>query len=198
MANTAKHDRQEVIQKATYLFWKKGFHATSMRNLQEFIDMRPGSIYASFGSKEGLFKESLQCYADASLARLAACAEASSPLEALKTFIHMAVVDYRNASPSGLCMLVKTLSELTEENAELLAEAKRLLSHIEDALAKLLDQAQACGELDPSKDTRRLARFLQMLLMGLRAYARANDDTDRLNELVDDAFACLGLDLGEC
>lgn len=61
--STAKHDRQDAIQKATDLFWEKGFHATSMRNIQQAMDMRPGSIYASFGSKEGLFQESLQHYA---------------------------------------------------------------------------------------------------------------------------------------
>lgn len=192
MVNTAKHDRQEVIQKATNLFWEKGFHATSMRNLQEVIDMRPGSIYASFGSKEGLFKQTLQCYADASLARLAACTEAaSSPVEAIRTFIKMAVVDYRQSSPSGLCMLVKTISELTGDNAELLAEAKRLLAKVEDAFTALLAQAQQRRELDASKDPRRLARFLQMQLMGLRVYARANDDSERINDLIEDALACL-------
>jgi AcrR family transcriptional regulator len=192
MANTAKHDRQDAIQKATYLFWKKGFHATSMRNLQEVIDMRPGSIYACFGSKEGLFKETLRHYADTSLAQLTACTEtAPSPLEALRMFIQSAVIGSRISSPSGMCMLVKSISELTEENADLLTEAKRLLSAVEDALAALLAQAKECGELDESKDPRRLACFLQMQLMGLRAYTRANDGDARVNELIDDVFACL-------
>jgi AcrR family transcriptional regulator len=192
MVNTAKHDRQDAIQKATCLFWKKGFHATSMRNLQEVIDMRPGSIYASFGSKEGLFKEALRHYANTSLAQLTACIEtATSPLEALKMFIQGSVIRSRTSSPSGMCMLVKTISELTEDNADLLAEAKRLLSVVEDAFAALLAQAKKCGELDESKDPRRLACFLQMQLMGLRAYARANDSDARVNELIDDAFYCL-------
>ncbi len=54
MVKTVKHDRQVAIRKATDLFWKKGFHATSMRNLHDVIDMHPGSIYASFGSKESV------------------------------------------------------------------------------------------------------------------------------------------------
>ncbi len=70
MAKPAKFDRQKVIDKATNLYWKKGFHATSMRNLQTEIDMRPGSIYAAFGSKDGLFKEALRNYADIALTQL--------------------------------------------------------------------------------------------------------------------------------
>lgn len=191
MVNTQRHDRQEAIKKATHLFWEKGFHATSMRNLQEFIDMRPGSIYASFGSKEGLFKEALQYYTDSSLSRLAACADASRPLEALKTYIQTTVLGHHESSPSDMCMLVKTVAELTEDNADLLAESKRLLSTVEDAFTDLLAQAQESGELEESKDSRRLARFLQMQLMGLRAYARSNDGNARVNELIDDVFACL-------
>lgn len=192
MAKSAKHDRQEAIQKATYLFWERGFHATSMRNLHDVTGMHPGSIYASFGSKEGLFRETLQCYADSSLSLLASCVEqTASPLEALRTFVKRVVVGYRQSSPSGICMLVKTVSELTEENAELLDESRRLLGEIERAFGELLTQAQAAGEIDGSKDTGRLARFLQMQLMGLRAYTRANECQDRINEMIDDLFGCL-------
>jgi len=192
MVTAAKYDRQEAVQKATYLFWEKGFHATSMRNLQEAVDMRPGSIYASFGSKESLFKEALRYYTDSSLAHLESyAAETSSPLEALKAFVNFAVIGSRESAPSGLCMLVKTVSELTEDNADLLTESKCLLGTVESAFADLLTKAKECGELDESKDPKRLARFLQMQLMGLRAYAQANDSNTRVNELIDDVFACL-------
>ncbi|PWQ99843.1 TetR/AcrR family transcriptional regulator [Leucothrix pacifica] len=192
MANTVKYDRQDVIQKATDLFWEKGFHATSMRNLQEAIDMRPGSIYASFGSKEGLFKETLQYYADDSLALLKSYAEDNdSPLEALREFLTSVVINQKQA-PSNMCMLVKTISELTDDNAELLADAKQLLSGVEVEFAELFTQAQAKGELDSAKDPKRLASLLQMQLMGLRAYARANEGSDQeIKALTDDAFASL-------
>ncbi|OES24284.1 TetR/AcrR family transcriptional regulator [Alteromonas macleodii] len=150
--STAKHDRQDAIQKATDLFWEKGFHATSMRNIQQAMDMRPGSIYASFGSKEGLFQESLQHYADSSKARLKACVqEASSPLEGLKLFIRDAVVGCRDKAPSGICMLVKTISELTGENEDLLEQAKGLFKEMEQAFMEVLIEAQEQGEIDSSK-----------------------------------------------
>jgi TetR/AcrR family transcriptional repressor of nem operon len=53
-----------------------------MRNLQDVVDMWPGSIYATFGNKENLFKEALQYYAKVSLSRLSACNKAAlSPLK---------------------------------------------------------------------------------------------------------------------
>jgi TetR/AcrR family transcriptional repressor of nem operon len=189
--STARHDRHETIKKATQLFWEKGFHATSMRNLQDFVDLRPGSIYASFGSKEGLFKETLQCYANASLERLATYAETRPPLDALKAFITDTVCTKKGSSPSDMCMLAKTIAELTQDNAELLAEAKRLLKTIEAAFADLVVNAQQDGAIDASKDPIRIASFLQMQLMGLRAYSRANDGNADIKALIEDVFAGL-------
>lgn len=63
MVNVAKYDREAVIRQAMLLFWEKGFYATSTRDLQQTINLRPGSFYAAFGSKESLFREALRCYA---------------------------------------------------------------------------------------------------------------------------------------
>ena len=186
-----KYDRQLAIDHATNLFWEKGFHATSMRNLQEVLDMRPGSIYASFGSKDGLFKETLRHYGETSQKLLTEIRnKTASPLEAIEKFFHAAVARSSSA-PSDMCMLVKSVSELTEENADLLAEAKRLLKVVENGFAEILSEAKAIGELDASKDPERLARWLQMQLMGLRAYARANQANVNVEELVEDVLSSL-------
>ncbi len=190
MSKTMKYDRQDVLKKATDLYWQKGFHGTSMRNLQDVIDMRPGSIYATFGSKEELYKESLQYYAEQGMARLTACSEAtSSPLAALKMFMKTLISGNCATAPSDMCMLVKTVSELTEENAELLCEAKRLLHMMENAFAALFAQAQSCGELDETKDPAALARYMQVQIMGLRTYLRANNDGKvKVDKLIDALF----------
>lgn len=188
MGTATKYNRDDVIKKATNLFWGKGYHATSMRNLQEAIDLRPGSIYAGFGSKEGLFKESLQYYAHESLALLNSYSEHyNSPLEALKAFVTSVVSPKETTSPSNMCMLVKTISELTEDNEDLLIEAQRLLGILEIAFSKLFSQAQAQGEINATKNPNRLASLLQMQVMGLRAYIRSNQKAN-IEELIEDAF----------
>lgn len=189
---SAKYDRQEVIRKATDLFWSRGFHATSMRNIQQAIDMRPGSIYACFGSKEGLFKEVLAFYAEANRARLEACLQAApSALEGLKQFFRASVTGMGTSAPNEMCMLIKSIAELTEEDGELLADAKQRLRQVEETFAQILRRAQQQGDIDPSRDPSRMARYLQVQLMGLRAYARANGADAELRRLIEDAFAYL-------
>ncbi|MDX2421602.1 MAG: TetR/AcrR family transcriptional regulator [Amphritea sp.] len=190
--SNVKYDRQEAINRATDLFWAKGYHATSMRNLQEAIDMRPGSIYACFGSKDGLFKETLQHYAQMSQQRLKEClATSASPIEGLKLFVRGAVSHCDTSAPSGMCMLVKTISELTQENTELLVEAQQLLLRIEGVMAAILLQAQEQGEISRAKTPERMARALQVQLMGLRVYASASADNKQVDELIDDMFDSL-------
>ncbi|MDV5169874.1 TetR/AcrR family transcriptional regulator [Photobacterium rosenbergii] len=194
MANHAKFDRQQVIDKATSLYWEKGFHATSMRNLQDVIDMRPGSIYAAFGSKEGLFKEALQHYTEQGVAKLAACrANSPSPVAALKLFMEQLVINTQHGAPSGMCMLAKTVAELTGEHEELLQEAKRSFRKMESEFEKLIVEAQELGEIDKEKDPHQLARHIQVQISGLRTYARVNgsDDDENgapLKQMIEDVF----------
>ncbi|GGI71489.1 TetR/AcrR family transcriptional regulator [Shewanella gelidii] len=188
MAKTAKFDREEVVNKAMNLYWQKGFHATSMRNLQDVIDMRPGSIYASFGSKEGLFKEALQNYARLSIVQIRACAAAASPLHALKQLLRQMIVDSCHQAPSDMCMLAKTVAELTEDNAELLKEARLLLAEIELVFAEVFLKAKACGELSEHVDAQALASYIQVQIMGLRTYARTTGNIERVEVLIDNLF----------
>ena len=63
MPRMAAYDRQDCLEKAVTLFWEKGFHATSLKDIEHALDMRPGSIYAAFGNKESLYSQALDLYA---------------------------------------------------------------------------------------------------------------------------------------
>ncbi|GGB21580.1 TetR/AcrR family transcriptional regulator [Agarivorans gilvus] len=189
MAKSAKFDRQEVVDKATNLYWKKGFHATSMRNLQDEIDMRPGSIYSAFGSKEGLFKETLRNYTDIGLAQIKRLRdEYDNPVDALKAFVKLQVIETQTDAPNGVCMLTKTMGELTQENQELLDVTKACLAEISDEFVKLIKEAQAQNIIDASRDPEELATHVQIQITGLRTFAKLNSDKALLNAKVDDIF----------
>ena len=190
MAKTAKFDRQEVIDKATNLYWRKGFHATSMRNLQDEIDMRPGSIYSTFGSKEGLFKETLRNYTDMGLAQLETLRnEFDTPLEVLKAFVKVQVIDTQTDAPNGVCMLTKTIAELTSENQALIDVTKDHLNEIFLEFVVLIKEAQAQGIIDANKDAEELASHVQIQITGLRTFAKLSSNKALLHSKIDDIFS---------
>ena len=53
-------DRGAALEAAMLLFWRKGFAMTSMNDLCEVMGIRSPSLYAAFGSKEGLYLEALE------------------------------------------------------------------------------------------------------------------------------------------
>lgn len=83
-----KYNHAEALNTATELFWKKGYQGTKMHDLQEHLDMRLGSIYTGFGSKEALFLQVLNCYVEHTLSKINEYNRlATHPLEALKDFV---------------------------------------------------------------------------------------------------------------
>jgi len=190
MAKPTEFDRQEVIVKATALYWEKGFHATSMRNLQQVIDMRPGSIYATFGSKEALFIEVLKNYTDKLLHTLSEYRkECSSPIKALQLFVIDTVANKQSDTPKQMCMLVKTVAELTDEHVVLLASTKTMLQRIEHEFVDLIKEAQDLGEIDTDKDAQYLASHIQIQIAGLRTYTQIGGYNKRVESMIEDIFA---------
>jgi TetR/AcrR family transcriptional repressor of nem operon len=83
-----------------------------MLDLQEHPDMRPGSIYKEFGSKEAMFLQVLDCYVEQSLVKIDKYNRlATHPLKALKDFVCGFIIVGGKLENCRVCLLVKTVSE---------------------------------------------------------------------------------------
>jgi AcrR family transcriptional regulator len=181
------HNRQDSLERALHLFWQKGFHATSLKDLEKALDMRPGSIYATFGSKDGLFQESLERYASLGLANLERTLYAhESPLAGLAAYLRGLGGLCDQDLPSRACMLVKSLLELGEREQVARSKAEDLLAGMEKRFVDRFADAQQVGELDSSLDPVRLGRRLQAEVMGLRAFAQRDVGSAAVHALAED------------
>ncbi|MEM0949035.1 MAG: helix-turn-helix domain-containing protein [Pseudomonadota bacterium] len=187
MARTAAYDRVEVLGRARDLFWEKGYHATSLKDLEAALDMRPGSIYAAFGSKEKLFAEALALYAEASGREFDRIQEEhASPLDGLAAHVRSLGGICDHDAPSRACMLVKTVLETPEDDPALRRAAEDLIRRVETGFADRFKAAKTQGEIAADADPERLARRLQAEIFGLRAYAQRSDAANRVRELAED------------
>jgi len=62
MARPKNFSREEVLQKAIPVFWKRGFSDTSVHDLERATGVNKSGLYAEFRDKEDLFVESLRYY----------------------------------------------------------------------------------------------------------------------------------------
>jgi len=187
MSRTALYNRQEALERALKLFWQKGFHATSLKDIEEALDMRPGSIYAAFGSKDGLFQEALDYYARLGLTELERIlSHHESPLLGLAAYVRQLGGIRDKELPSQACMLVKSLLELGAREQVALQKVEMLLAGMETRFIDCFSAAQQLGELDNELDATRLGRRLQAEIMGLRAFAQRDVDSAAVHALAED------------
>lgn len=187
MARATIHNRQDSLERAQQLFWEKGFHATSLKDLEKALDMRPGSIYATFGSKDRLFQESLERYARLGLVNLERTLHAhGSPLAGLAAYLRDLGGLCDQELPSRACMLVKSLLELGQREQMAWRKAEELLAGMEAFFIERFVAAQEAGELESGLDPVRLGRRLQAEVMGLRAFAQRDVGSDAVHALAED------------
>jgi TetR/AcrR family transcriptional regulator, transcriptional repressor for nem operon len=184
MAQTRpRYDRATALDAALDLFWRKGFHATSLKDIEAALAMKPGSIYAAFRSKEALFREVLRRYFEAERDRLRVLAARDrSPLEGLVVHLRRAG---QEADRRRACMLVKTVLELSAEEGLAGVEARGYLDALQEEFRRLFRAAAERGEL-AAGDPDRLARLYQSKLIALKIEAQRGIDPSALQALAED------------
>lgn len=169
MPRKPEYDRNELIERARDLFWQRGWAGTSLKNLEVVLQMKPGSFYAAFGSKDALFELALDKYAQDGIERLKALAAKLGPIKALQRFPGMVIEN--DDAPAKACMLAKTVLELHARDHPLADRANLHLLTMEGQFAELFQKAQSAGYIDKALDPKVLARRYQSDLLGLRVSA---------------------------
>lgn len=86
--------RLDILRAAGDLFRRRGYHATSVRDLAAELDMRGSSLYAHFGGKEELLAEIVDEAADAFLAAAEGVDAGLEPAARLRALVraHLGVI----------------------------------------------------------------------------------------------------------
>ncbi|MFI0367018.1 TetR/AcrR family transcriptional regulator [Actinomadura sp. 1N219] len=183
-------DDGQVAAEALELFWRRGYAATSLRDLKDGLGVLPGSLYAAFGDKHGLFLRALERYVDAAREQAAELPGDGTVLPRIRTLL-LSVLEAAQATPGRGCMLGNTAAELLpgDETAGRLVQDG--FGALEAGLAQALQAAQRSGEIRPDVDCGAQARLLLALMQGLHVVARAETDPHRLADAIDAALVPL-------
>lgn len=185
MKRARPYDRDTALDAALDLFWTKGYHATSLKDLEAALNMKPGSIYAAFSSKEALFLSALERYFHQNQSGLRSMAEeAESPLQGLADQLRSLGRD--GGLECRACMLIKTLLDATSSETAIAAQTRLYLDQMKAEFAAVFGLAKSRGELPPDADCDRLARKYQSDIMALKIEAHRGADQ------IDLVFTSLG------
>ena len=183
MPRAAPYDRDKTLDAAMSLFWDKGYHATSLKDLEAALCMKPGSIYAAFQSKQNLYLLALEKYFNFSRQLLAQkIAQAATPLQGLADHLR----SYPQLNPDDAkrqaCMLTKTIVDTRSTDPLIAEKARDYMGAMRRDIALAFAAAREQGELPADANPERLARRYQANITALRLEMhQATDQFDLVN-----------------
>jgi TetR/AcrR family transcriptional repressor of nem operon len=191
MGRPREFDADDALQRATRLFWTKGFEQTSLDELCAATGLGRSSLYAAFGDKRALYLRALARYEERSAARITAALDGKPIGQGLAAFLG-ALIDDIVAGPGRRgCFIGNCAAELARLDRAAAVQVRASLERIEAAFRDALAQARLRGELPPGADVAALARFLTAGIQGLRLVGKANPERAGLEDIARVMLRCL-------
>ena len=171
MARPREFDVDEALDRATEVFWRRGYEATSVQDLVDALGVNRASLYGTFGDKAGLFSAVLDRYGQQVNGLVErALAPPASGAEAVRAWFQELIrMVTQPGGPRG-CLFIGSVSSCA-------TAPDPLRERVAAAVRASTDRLQVALERDPKiagrENVRTLARFFAAEGHGLAVLARA-------------------------
>ena len=191
MARSKEFDPDAAVSAAMELFWLKGYEATSIQDLVEHLGIGRQSLYATFGSKHGLYLQALDRYRESQAAGLVDALSTADPvMPAVRRLLES--LAHRGRRARRGCFMVNSAMELLPQDKAVQRRAAATFSQIEEALVEAIRRAQDHGELPTDQSPTAAAHFLLTVIQGIRVVDKADASAARVGDAVDMSLRALG------
>lgn len=185
-------DMDEALDRAITVFSERGFHGTSISELQLAMGVTSGSLYKAFKDKKAIFLAAFERYKLVRDGILRASLEDGANG---RDKVHRMLRFYGDASHGDMgrrgCLVVSTATELALFDPETAAYVGRALTRNESLLEGLIREGHTDGSISASTDAPTVARLLLCLMQGLRVVGKTGPDRERALAVVDAAMKIL-------
>ncbi|HXX46763.1 MAG TPA: TetR/AcrR family transcriptional regulator [Myxococcota bacterium] len=194
MGRPREFDRANAIERATRLFWAKGYSNASVRDLMKVMRIGEGSFYNDLVSKKSLYLECLRHYNDTVTRRRweALIAEASIK-RGVRKFFEAVLDDLDDPKTPNVCLMAGSLSAEVLSARDLARYVTTEMQTLEAALVERLDAARESGELAPELDSEVAAQVIVTFLQGLFRVVRVLRSRAEMERQIEALLAGLGL-----
>ena len=183
-------DRAAALQTALKLFLAHGYEGTSVADLGAAMGIAPPSLYAAFGSKEGLYREALQLYLEGRGRFVTRALQSKAPLkDQVRLILRGAAAAF--TPPGGDtpgCMLSAGMQACSPDNSAVADHLKALRAAPLAAIAHRIEQAKSEGELPSEVNGKTLSRLFAAVVTGMAVQARDGATRRELLELAESAM----------
>lgn len=168
MPRAKQYKEEEVIEKAMLTFWKGGYEATSIRELEKGMGINLFSIYASFTDKQGVMLKALECYEKKLYtAAVVKLVQSDEGIGAVKQFCYDFMEFVKEDEGLRGCFLTNTFMEAGPKDAEIRDRVMKFATNLKSLIKQKVILSQEKGQLDTAADPEAYANYLMGCLQGL-------------------------------
>ncbi|WP_461610654.1 TetR/AcrR family transcriptional regulator [Cytobacillus kochii] len=179
MARPLNFNPQLKLKAVMILFWKKGYHATSLSDLQEVTGLSKSSIYQAYGNKYDLFIAAFRMYHEEQLKQLQDIIQnGDNGYEAIETFL-LKMVHAEDGLPCG-CMTSNEAIEMGPHDQAFCQLINEQFQEIEEVFISAIDRGKKDRSITSQTDSLLLARFLMVIIQGINVMSSTKTNSDRV------------------
>lgn len=185
MGRARSFDNQDILERATRLFWRNGYNGTSMRELVEATGLAKASLYNAFGNKEEIFRSVLNYYIEQKQTRTLAPLDKEIPARdaLIAYFDNLVRMTMENQQTPG-CLLVNTATEQGIHDQSMRALVDRGMSRTEARLAQTVARGISDGSISADVNAEGTGFCLVSVVVAIRVMARKGVEQTKLEQLV--------------
>lgn len=174
----------EALNRLTDVFCTHGYASTSLALLQEATGLGKQSLYNTFGDKQSMYLQAINCAVQRGARHIAAMQAAENGRAALALYFDAVVQTCASANPAEKsCIVTSGLLEGVDEAALTLALTRRWHA-AHELLRSAIERGQRDGSIVNQAPSAELAELLAALIGGLRVAARVGRSRVQMERLV--------------
>lgn len=178
-------NHEEALVAAMRIFWRHGYAGASIGALIEAMAISRATLYASFGDKEGLFRQVMDLYEREKTAYMSDALEQPTTRGVAAHLLSGAIALQTNTSdPKGSMGIVHSLSHAPGDESVRDFVVQRSRFWREKLIARF-ERAALDGDIPPPYTPRGLALTLKAATDGLLVAAGSGADERELRDIAD-------------
>jgi TetR/AcrR family transcriptional regulator, transcriptional repressor for nem operon len=194
VARALEFDYDKAIDKATQIFWKKGYSGTSLRDLLKGMGIGEGSFYNTLKSKKQLYVECLKHYNDTvGRRRFTALFFPASAKEGIRGLFRTVLDDLDDPRTPRVCLIARSVSSDILSESDLGKLVQSDMAALIGAFSERLKSAKDTGELPPEFEPEVVAQIIGTYFQGMFRTALLCHDRTQLERQVDLFLTSIGL-----
>ena len=192
MNRPKQYNREEVLSKATNLFWERGFKETSISYIVTSTKVNTFSIYTEFGDKEKLYLACIDYYNKTSRKFLEdILTRKPLGLANIEAFLEERVCHTFSKKEIKGCLIFNSVIEEKVLSKKINKKINSRIRKIKSLLSNCLHAAQERKEISVNRDCKCLVNFLVCFTFGMINIGMKDTTKEELRKMVTSTLSVI-------